>query len=146
MQAHLTKQNRYRARLREQGLRPIQIWVPDTRRDHQDLGIKRGDIMTATLSGDDNKAQHSPVIQSDLLVDHASMTRLPITSARIEDASLLRLNVEPTPENGLRKPSQVMIDKAHTLPRVKVGTPFGRLDDGTMKEITRALSVFLGIA
>ena len=32
MQAHLTKQNRYRARLREQGLRPIQIWVPDTRR------------------------------------------------------------------------------------------------------------------
>ena len=32
MQAHPTKQNRYRARLREQGLRPIQIWVPDTRR------------------------------------------------------------------------------------------------------------------
>ncbi|KHK03542.1 antitoxin MazE family protein [Desulfovibrio sp. TomC] len=32
MQAHMTKQNRYRARLREQGLRPIQIWVPDTRR------------------------------------------------------------------------------------------------------------------
>jgi len=32
MLTHLTKQNRYRARLREQGLRPIQIWVPDTRR------------------------------------------------------------------------------------------------------------------
>ncbi|MFP5258699.1 MAG: antitoxin MazE family protein [Acidobacteriota bacterium] len=32
MQAHMTKQNRYRAKLREQGLRPIQIWVPDTRR------------------------------------------------------------------------------------------------------------------
>ncbi len=33
MQAQeMTKQNRYRARLREQGLRPIQIWVPDTRR------------------------------------------------------------------------------------------------------------------
>jgi hypothetical protein len=27
-----TKQNRYRARLREQGLRPVQLWVPDTRR------------------------------------------------------------------------------------------------------------------
>jgi hypothetical protein len=90
MQGHLTKQNRH-ARLQEQGLRPIQMWVPDTRRDHQDLGIKREDIMTASLSGDDNKAQYSPVIQSDLLVDHASMTRLPITSARIEDASLLRL-------------------------------------------------------
>lgn len=32
MQAPLTKQNRYRAKLRAQGLRPIQIWVPDTRR------------------------------------------------------------------------------------------------------------------
>lgn len=25
------KQRRYRARLRRQGLRPVQIWVPDTR-------------------------------------------------------------------------------------------------------------------
>jgi hypothetical protein len=32
MQASMTEQNRYRARLREQGVRPIQIWVPDTRR------------------------------------------------------------------------------------------------------------------
>ncbi|HML53927.1 MAG TPA: antitoxin MazE family protein [Solidesulfovibrio magneticus] len=32
MQAPRTKQERYRARLREQGLRPLQIWVPDTRR------------------------------------------------------------------------------------------------------------------
>jgi hypothetical protein len=32
MQPQPTKQNRYRARLREQGLRPVQIWVPDTRR------------------------------------------------------------------------------------------------------------------
>jgi len=32
MQAPTTKQSRYRARLREQGLRPLQIWVPDTRR------------------------------------------------------------------------------------------------------------------
>lgn len=31
---HLTpkeKQNRYRKRLRRKGLRPVQIWVPDTR-------------------------------------------------------------------------------------------------------------------
>ncbi|MDF0677268.1 MAG: antitoxin MazE family protein [Nitrospira sp.] len=31
---HLTpkeKQNRYRRRLRRKGLRPVQIWVPDTR-------------------------------------------------------------------------------------------------------------------
>lgn len=27
-----TKQTRYRARLRAQGLRPVQLWVPDVRR------------------------------------------------------------------------------------------------------------------
>ena len=34
-ETHLTpkeKQSRYRSRLRRKGLRPVQIWVPDTRR------------------------------------------------------------------------------------------------------------------
>ncbi|MFP5258698.1 MAG: type II toxin-antitoxin system PemK/MazF family toxin [Acidobacteriota bacterium] len=108
--------------------------------------MKRGDLVTVSLSGDYGKPRPALVIQSDLFAGHASVTLLPITSTRIEEASLLRLDVEPAPENGLHKPSQVMIDKTHTLPREKVGPPFGRLDDGTMMEITRALSVFLGIA
>ncbi len=33
MQTQETKQSRYRERLRARGLRPVQIWVPDTRRD-----------------------------------------------------------------------------------------------------------------
>lgn len=35
-EAHLTpkeKQHRYRRRLRRKGLRPVQVWVPDTRTD-----------------------------------------------------------------------------------------------------------------
>ena len=32
MHSQATKQDRYRARLRAQGLRPLQLWVPDTRR------------------------------------------------------------------------------------------------------------------
>ena len=108
--------------------------------------MKRGDLVTVSLSGDYGKPRPALVIQSDLFVGHASVTLLPITGTCIAGASLLRLDVAPDIENGLRKPSQVMIDKAHTLPRVKVGASFGRLDDGTMMGITRALSVFLGIA
>ena len=108
--------------------------------------MKRGDLVTVSLSGAYGKPRPALVIQSDLFAGHASVTLLPITSTCVQDASLLRLDVAPAPENGLRELSQVMIDKAHTLPREKVGTPFGRLDDGTMLEITRALSVFLGIA
>jgi mRNA interferase MazF len=61
-------------------------------------------------------------------------------------APLLRVTVQPTAENGLQKPSQVMVDKAMTAPRDKVGPPFGRINDTAMKEVDRLLAVFLGIA
>ncbi|MBW8300833.1 MAG: type II toxin-antitoxin system PemK/MazF family toxin, partial [Hydrogenophaga sp.] len=47
---------------------------------------------------------------------------------------------------GLTKPSQVMIDKAMSVRRERIGVPIGRLDDETMLTVTRALAVFLGIA
>ena len=108
--------------------------------------MKRGELVTVSLAGDYGKPRPALVIQSDLFAGHASVTLLPITGHRVEGAPLLRFDLEPDSANGLRKPSQVMIDKAHTLPREKVGEPFGRLDDDAMLEITRALSVFLGIA
>ena len=42
--------------------------------------------------------------------------------------------------------SQVMVDKATTIKRNKLGPPFGRLDDETMLAVTRSLTVFLGLA
>jgi mRNA interferase MazF len=62
------------------------------------------------------------------------------------DAPLIRPTLRPTSENGLRKASQVMIDKAMTVRRDKLGPNFGRLDYDTMLAITRSLAVFLGIA
>jgi mRNA interferase MazF len=62
------------------------------------------------------------------------------------DAPLLRPTVEPTAENGLRQPSQVMIDRIIAVRRDKLGLPFGRLDPDTMLAVTRSLAVFLGLA
>jgi mRNA interferase MazF len=53
--------------------------------------------------------------------------------------------VDPTPANGLLLRSQVMVDKAHTIPRDKAGEPFGELDARTMTAVNRALAVFLGL-
>jgi len=61
------------------------------------------------------------------------------------DAPLIRLTIQPTQGNGLRKPSQVQIDKAMSVKRDKLGSPFGCLDDETMLSVTRSLAVFLGI-
>ncbi len=59
---------------------------------------------------------------------------------------LTRVQVQPDAGNGLRVPSQVMVDKAVTVGRTKIGTAFGRLDADAMLAIERRLAVFLGIA
>ena len=107
--------------------------------------MKRGDLVTVALQGDLGKPRPALVVQSDLFDETATLTILPVTSALI-DAPLLRLTVEPSEITGLRKRSQIMIDKASTTQRDKIGPAFGHLDDETMLSVTRSLAVFLGVA
>lgn len=107
--------------------------------------MRRGDLVTIALPGSYGKPRPALIIQSDLFDEHPSMTILPVTG-ELRNTPLFRIPVEPDDSNGLRKRSQVMIDKAQTVPREKVGEPFGRLDDTTMLAVTRALAVFLGFA
>jgi mRNA interferase MazF len=50
----------------------------------------------------------------------------------------------PDEGNGLRMPSQVVVDKAQTVPREKIDETFGCLDDTTILAVTRTFAVFLG--
>ncbi|OGB32943.1 MAG: growth inhibitor PemK [Burkholderiales bacterium RIFCSPLOWO2_12_FULL_61_40] len=75
----------------------------------------------------------------------ATVTVLPVTSTLVA-APLLRITVPPSTENGLQKPSQVMVDKVVTVKRDKVGQTFGRINADTLVEVERCLAVFLGIA
>ena len=101
--------------------------------------------MTIALQGDFGKPRPALVVQADRFSETATVTILPVTSALV-DAPLLRLTVEPSEINGLRKRSQIMIDKASTIQRDKIGPAFGQLDDETMVSVTRSLAVFLGVA
>ena len=107
--------------------------------------MKRGDLVTVSLSGDYGKPRPALIIQSSLFDDHPSITILPITS-ELRETPLFRITVEPSEKNGLRKSSQIMIDKAHTVSRDKLSKPFGRLNDVSMLAVNRALALFLGFA
>lgn len=107
--------------------------------------MNRGDLITVAMQGDFGKPRPAVIIQSDLFGDHPTVTILPVSS-EIVAAPLLRIAVEPTQVNGLRKPSQIMVDKAMTIRRDKAGPAFGRLDATTLGEVDRCLAVFLGIA
>lgn len=105
----------------------------------------RGDLVTVALQDDYGKPRPALVIQSDLFDQHPSVTLLPVTGT-LRPTPIFRISVVPSPENGLCKPSQVMVDKAMTVPRERIGPRIGRLDEGTLLEVTRALAVFLGFA
>ncbi|MEF8701226.1 MAG: type II toxin-antitoxin system PemK/MazF family toxin [Candidatus Accumulibacter sp. UW20] len=106
--------------------------------------MKRGDLVTIAQQGDYGKPRPALVIQSDFFNTHPSVTVLLVTS-ELHDTPLFRVTIQPNPSNGLRKPSQAMVDKVMTVAREKVGEPFGRLEADAMLEVDRCLAVFLGI-
>lgn len=106
--------------------------------------VSRGDIVSVATQGDFGKPRPALVIQSDLFLEHPSLSILPITSYLME-SPLLRITLEPNELNGLRKTSQVMVDKPTTLKRDKVGGHIGSVDFATMQEVNRCLAVFLGV-
>lgn len=107
--------------------------------------MMRGDLVTIATQGEFGKPRPALVIQANQFSEHTSVTVLLITSTLV-NAPLLRITVEPDADNGLEKPSQVMVDKAMTVRRDKIGAAFGRLGPDALVEVERCLAVFLGIA
>lgn len=105
--------------------------------------MRRGDLVTVVSSGDYGKPRPALIVQADAYAGHPSLTVLPLTS-ELHDMPMLRVTVEPG-ETGLRLRSQVMVDKATTIPRAKAGSRIGRLDEATLASVGRALAMFLGI-
>lgn len=107
--------------------------------------MRRGNLVTVAMQGDFGKPRPALVIQADHFGEHATVTVLPVTGTLVE-APMLRVTVQPSEASGLQKPSQVMVDKAVTVKREKLGPAFGRIDKETLQEVERCLAVFLGIA
>lgn len=106
--------------------------------------MKRGDIVVVAAPGDYGKPHPALIIQEDLFDALPSVTVLPLTS-ELREAPILRISVPPEPGNGLRKPSQIMIDKTVTIPRSKIGKQIGRVDNHTLQSVNTALARFLGL-
>ena len=104
---------------------------------------QRGDLVTVSLQGDYGKPRPALIVQSDLLNNLDSVVLCPVTSDLRSAA--FRVTLEPNPTNGLRVLTQVMVDKLSTLPRAKIGAPFGHLDDDRMKAVERALLLVIGV-
>jgi mRNA interferase MazF len=107
--------------------------------------MRRGDLVVVAAPGDHGKPRPALVVQSDLFDEHPGVTLCLVTST-LRDTPIFRITVEPSPENGLQRISQVQMDKVVTLARERIGKVIGRLDDATMLKVSRSLAVLLGIA
>src|SRR5262245_21048411 len=108
------------------------------------MEIRRGDLVTIAFAGDYDKPRPALVVQADAFDALTSLIVLPLTS-ELHDWPLFRITVEPDRDTGLRRRSQVMIDKAATVARSRIGQRMGFLDADTMQAVGAALAKFVGL-
>jgi len=108
--------------------------------------MRRGDVWTVTGGKDyAGKPRLVVVVQDDSFDATDSITICAFTTDETE-APLFRLPVEPNERNGLRAACRLMVDKITTVPKSKVGSRIGRLDDEDILRLNQAILVFLGLA
>ena len=107
--------------------------------------MERGEVWTVSGAGYAGRPRPAVIVQDDRFDATASVTLCVFTADETE-APLFRLIVTPNERNGLRSVSRLMVDKLTTVPKERLGTRIGRLDDEDMVRLNRAMLVFLGLA
>lgn len=104
--------------------------------------MKRGDIVTVAAGN----PRPAIVVQSDSLLPYPMIIVLPMTSEiDARPPPFTRMTVDPSPTNGLRRVSQIMVDRIIGLPAASLRPTGGRLEDDKLSELTRVLALWLGI-
>ncbi len=104
----------------------------------------RGDIALVALSGEFGKPRPTLIIQADTTLPSEYISHIPITATlnRVPD---VRIPILPGPQNGLMKPSEIMVDLIQTASLSKFRGVIGRLDLETLTLVERSLALHLGL-
>lgn len=109
------------------------------------MEVKRGDVVLCVFSREYGKPRPGLVVQFDLFnAEHPSLTLCPITSL-LRAAPLFRLDVAPTAGNGLKKRSQIAIDKLASVKAERVKEVIGHLSADDIQRVDRALKLWLAL-
>ena len=102
--------------------------------------------MIATGPGFGTKPRPYVVFQSNHYSALTTQILLPTTSVLAAPPSRLRVRIEPTSENGLREPSEVMADIPVTVRSGKIHQLVGQLASHDMARVEQAVLLVLGFA
>ena len=165
---------RHREMLRESGLRPVQIWVIDTRapgfgaeckRQCQVVGerqqstrrpprrrwikLHRGDLVA--WGPERRKAFSLPPLppeppQHGLVIQHdAFCGHAQVAIVPVARSPITELNSAPFLNVAMCEGLHAMIDQLRVIPRRSIKGVYGRVDDKSRLAVDRALALYLGI-
>ena len=106
--------------------------------------MKRGDIVLVAPPGEFGKPRPALIIQSDAASPSGYFTYLPVTSDLLRVPNV-RIALAPTSQNGLRLPSEVMVDMIQTSSATRFDKTIGTIDADTLQRIEAALNLHLGL-
>ena len=104
--------------------------------------MQRRDVVIVALPGD--KPRPALIVQSDELTQSESIVVCPFTSG-LEFASSHRVVIHPTPANGLRSASVLMVEKIQAVRRDKCSRAIGALALEDMAAVEAQLAFILGL-
>lgn len=110
-----------------------------------ELSLKRGDIVVLVVRSDYGKQRLGVVVQSDLFNEtHSSVVLCPLSS-ELTGLGLFRIALPADTVSGLKKPSEVMVDKLAAIRRDRISQRIGRLGRGDMVRVDEALGRWLSL-
>ncbi len=108
--------------------------------------MKRGEIWIASGGAEYlGKPRPMVIVQDERFDATDSITLCPCTTT-IRELSYFRVLLTPRPQNGLREPTEIMVDKISTVARARLSARIGVLSSEELELTNRAIAVFLGIS
>ncbi|MGH9648489.1 MAG: type II toxin-antitoxin system PemK/MazF family toxin [Bryobacteraceae bacterium] len=108
-------------------------------------GLRRGDIVICAFSGDYGKPRPAVVVQSNLFNrTHETIMLCPISS-ELTGLALFRVPLLKAGSTGLRKDSEVMVDKMTASTRSRIRQRVGQLSAPQMNLVDTALQIWLDL-
>jgi mRNA interferase MazF len=108
--------------------------------------VKRGQVIIAAARGDfTSKPRPYVVVQNDRMIENSSTVTVCPLTGRVLGASLVRVEVEPDPENGLTGPSEIEVDRITTLRKIRIDKVVGVMNADVMNKVDQLLKRWLAL-
>jgi mRNA interferase MazF len=106
--------------------------------------MKRGDIIILAPPSPFNKPRPGLIIQAEVFAEKETVT-VALISSDPAYTNGFRVPIQPSVRNGLRKPSEIMIDNLQTIRLDRIGGFAGEAEPEVMRQVDIALRLFLSL-